>query len=146
MGATLASYAPIYALNQSAAATLSVENIASVLAAAGVDKLDYSVSVTGNLFGSYAGTALGLAAPNLYSIGFDTSTPGLKSGTVFVNSTSLAAEHASFSFPVSFMVSVPEPATLSLLLLGGALVLLVRAEAAAVAQGRAKGCRAEAQK
>ncbi len=63
MGATLASYAPIYALNQSAAATLSVENIASVLAAAGVDKLDYSVSVTGNLFGSYAGTALGLAAP-----------------------------------------------------------------------------------
>lgn len=116
MDAALAPIDLTYQLNDSAAALLSVENIADVLATLGADELDYTISVTGDLFGSYAGTALALDGANQYAIGLDTSTLGQKTGTIFVNSNSLAAESASLSFPVSFNV-VPEPTTLTLLLL-----------------------------
>lgn len=124
MDAELAPYDLTYQLNDPAEAVLSVENIAQVLAAAGADELDYTISVTGDLLGSYSGSALALDDADLYSIGFDTSTPGLKSGTIFVQANSFAAEHASFEFPVSFtVVAVPEPASLTLLLLGAAALL-----------------------
>ena len=121
MDASLSPIALTCSLNQPAAATLAVENIANVLAAAGADELDYTVSVTGDLFGSYADTAWALAGANLHSIGLDTSTPGLKSGTVLVTSSSFAAENASFSIPVSYVVTVPEPATAALLIVGAAV-------------------------
>lgn len=121
MDAEIESPDPVYALDEVAELELSVENIASVLAIAGADELDYTVSVTGDLFGSYSDTAFALSGANLHSIVLDTSTPGLKTGTVFVHSDSLAVENGSLSFPISFTV-VPEPMAGALLILGAALL------------------------
>ncbi len=121
MDAAILPFDLIYQLNESAEILLSVENIADVLAAAGADELDYIVSVTGELLGSYADTAFALEGANLHSIFLDTSTPGIKTGTILVNSTSFAVENASFEFPISYTV-VPEPTAVALLMLGIALL------------------------
>lgn len=122
MDAEIAADDLVFDLNESGELTLSVENIADVLAAVGADELDYTVSVTGDLSGSFADTALALDGANLHSILLDTSTPGVKFGTVLVNTTSQAAENAAFTFPISYTV-LPEPGTLSLLVLVGAVLI-----------------------
>lgn len=81
-----------------------VENIANVVAAAGADELDYSISVSGDLSGSASGTSFALAGANSHPIGLDTATTGSKSGVITVSSSSQAAGNALVTIPISFTV------------------------------------------
>ena len=110
MDAVLGSFATSYTLGQAAQVMLSVENIADVVGALGADELDYSISVSGDLLGSYIDTDLALGGGNSHSILLDTSTAGLKSGVITVESSSLSVENSLFTFPVSFEVESIEDA------------------------------------
>ncbi|MEQ8211617.1 MAG: hypothetical protein RH917_17455 [Lacipirellulaceae bacterium] len=81
-----------------------VENIANVVAAAGADELDYTISVSGDLSGAGSGTSFALAGANSHPIGLDTATTGNKSGVITVSSSSQAAGNALINIPVSFTV------------------------------------------
>ncbi|QDT00847.1 dockerin type I domain-containing protein [Adhaeretor mobilis] len=81
-----------------------VQNVANVVAAAGADELDYSISVSGDLFGSASGTGFALAGANSHSIGLDTSMTGTKSGVITVTTSSQGAANALVNIPVSFTV------------------------------------------
>ena len=84
---------------------LTVTNTAPALVAAGADVLDYSYSGTGAISGSGAATGLPALAPgNVHSLALDTATPGMKSGTVDVNSTSQEVADGSASPTVSTTV------------------------------------------
>lgn len=74
---------------------VDVANVAPVSAAIGADELDFTVSGAGAIVGSTGGTVAALAAPLRRSLGFDTSTPGLRAGTISVNATSQAAADAT---------------------------------------------------
>ena len=84
--------------------SVTVENIANVLAAVGADELDYTISTTGDLTGAFAGTDFALGGGNQHLVEFDTATTGMKSGTLTVTSSSLAAENALFSLPITYEV------------------------------------------
>ncbi len=88
---------------------VTVTNTANVVAAIGADELDYSLSTSDSLSGSYsnqvdlAGDLLG----NVYMVGLDTSTTGIKSGMITVTSTSQGVENGTIEIPVSFLVVLP---------------------------------------
>jgi len=74
-----------------------VNNVASVVAANGADELDYSLNVLGeigSLIGATAGTDPALGSGNLHQLALDTSTPGVKSGSILVSSSSRASPMA----------------------------------------------------
>jgi len=81
-----------------------IENIADVVAALGADELDYSLSVTGDLSGNASGSILALAGSDIQQISFDTSSVGMRSGTLTVSSSSQAVANGLFSLPISFEV------------------------------------------
>lgn len=81
-----------------------IENVAQVVGVLGADELEYTLSTSGDLTGAHSGTLLALAGEVAHAIGLDTSTPGMKSGTLTVSSTSEAAENALFTLPISFEV------------------------------------------
>jgi hypothetical protein len=83
---------------------VAVENIAQVVATLGADELDYTLTVTGDLFGGTSGMALALQGGNIHPITLDTSSAGSKMGLLTVSSISQAVEHGLFSFPISFEV------------------------------------------
>lgn len=84
---------------------VTVSNAANVLQPIGADELDYSVTTSGNLFGSFFNQLdMALGGGNLHQILLDTSTPGLKSGTIFVQSGSPAVQNGQLQFPISFEV------------------------------------------
>ncbi len=94
---------------------VTVSNAADVLAAIGADELDYTISTTTSdlsLIGSASGTDLALGGGNVHSIQFDTSTPGIKSGTIEVSTSSLAAENTLIQIPVSYEVIAAVPDTI----------------------------------
>jgi hypothetical protein len=104
MQVQVASIPPTVGLGAASSVSVLVQNIASALVAAGADELDYMLSVTGDLIGGAAGVANPLAAANAHQIALNTSTPGLKSGTINVVASSQGAANAIFSMPVSFTV------------------------------------------
>jgi len=85
----------------------TVSNLASVVAAIGADELNYTLSVTGDigsLIGPDNGVDLALGPGNLHQIAFDTSSPGMKSGSILVVSGSPGVEHRSLSLNIMFEV------------------------------------------
>lgn len=86
---------------------LSVSNVAPVVAALGADELDYSLSLVGG-FGSLLGEAVGtdaaLGSANLHQISLDTSTLGVKSGTIQITSNSPGVANGLMNFNVMFEV------------------------------------------
>ena len=81
-----------------------VENIADVLTANGADELDYTLSVSGALFGGVSSFDLALGGGSTHQITLDTSLLGLQSGMVTVASTSQSVGNPLFNFPISFTV------------------------------------------
>jgi len=87
---------------------VTVHNAANVVAPHGADELDYSVTTSGDLVGSYFNQMdLALGGANVHQIQLDTSTAGLKNGTIFVQSASQAAQNAMIEIPISFEVLDP---------------------------------------
>lgn len=79
------------------AVPVTVANSAPVATANGADELDYTVTGNGWISGLASGIATATFAGNAHSLVFDTSSPGLKTGSVSVSSTSQSAASASFS-------------------------------------------------
>ena len=105
MNALLSSTLPTTInLNDTVALDVLVKNIAAVIAAVGADELDYSLSVSGDLFGSAADIDLALGGGNTHQVTLDTASVGLKSGTITVESTSLAAANSLIEIPINFEV------------------------------------------
>jgi endonuclease/exonuclease/phosphatase family metal-dependent hydrolase len=104
MGAVLGEVPETLNVGKAFELDVTISNLASVVAAAGADELDYTMTVSGDLFGSAAGTVTALSDGDLQHVTLDTSTPGLKSGTVILHSTSRAVQNPSLLLPVSFEV------------------------------------------
>ncbi len=86
---------------------LTVSNAASVVAPNGADELDYSVTTAfgGAVSGSFFNQVdLALGGGNLHLLTLDTSTPGEKTGTIFVQSGSQGVQNAAIQLPISYQV------------------------------------------
>ena len=108
MDASLLAPAPsMVDLNDIVSVDALVENIADVLAAAGADELDYTLNVSGDLTGGgVIDSTLALSGGNTHEVFLDTSSLGLKSGTITVASSSLAVENSLFEFDIDYEVLV----------------------------------------
>ncbi len=104
MDAQLATVPPTVSLGATIDVDLLVENIASVVASLGADELDYTIGVSGDLFGGTTGIDIALGGGNTHPITLDTSVAGARSGTITVSSASQSVANALFNFPVSFTV------------------------------------------
>lgn len=87
-----------------ASVKVQVENVAPVIAVAGADKLDYSITGTGVVTGTASGTDWALNGGNTHAITLDTSMAGARSGLVQVNSTSPAVQDGSYNQSVNLVV------------------------------------------
>lgn len=85
---------------------LTIFNDADVVIASGADELDYSLNVMGDLtpLGSLFGTDNALGGGNLHEILFDTSSLGLKSGSIEITTSSKSAANSLITIPISFEV------------------------------------------
>ena len=83
---------------------VTVSNAADVLAAIGADELDYTLSATGSLSGSASGTDAALAGGDVLQVLFDTSSPGLKTGSIVVSSGSQGVANGYVEIDVSYEV------------------------------------------
>jgi hypothetical protein len=82
-----------------------VANAAPVAVSIGADGLDYTLTTSGSLSGGASVTGLPAASQsNLHTVTVNTSSPGLRSGTIFVNSSSQEVANGSFSQAVSVQV------------------------------------------
>ncbi len=106
MSATLASALPgTINLNDVVNLDVLVENVASVLVAAGADELDYTLNVSGDLIGGgITDLDLALGGGNTHQVTLDTTTLGMKSGTITVSSSSQSAANSLVNIPISFDV------------------------------------------
>lgn len=85
--------------------TVSVTNTAPALVAAGGDELNYSVFGTGDVTGSANMNGLAALGPtNQHTMSINTSTPGVRGGTVNASATSEEAGNGSFTQNVSTTV------------------------------------------
>jgi hypothetical protein len=84
---------------------LTVSNAANVVAANGADELDYSLTTSGDISGSFLDqTDFALGGGTTHLVAFDTSTPGLKSGMITISSASQAVQNGLIHIPVSYEV------------------------------------------
>ena len=84
---------------------VTVTNAAPVLAAIGADGLNYTVSSAGAVSGSASGTNLAALSPgNTHMLSLATGAPGVSSGTVSANSSSVGVASGSFAQGVSTTV------------------------------------------
>jgi endonuclease/exonuclease/phosphatase family metal-dependent hydrolase len=84
-----------------------VNNVAFVVAANGADELDYSLNIVGevgSLIGAPTGTDQALGSGNLHQLALDTSTPGVKSGSIVISSSSPGVANGTVSIDVVFEV------------------------------------------
>lgn len=95
------------ALGEAFSLDVAVANAAAVVAAAGADELDYTLSTSGDLSGAFSGTLEALAADALHEVLFDTSNLGMRSGILTVSTSSEAAANALFELPISYEVIAP---------------------------------------
>lgn len=111
MGVQLATVPPIVTMGASISLGVTVSNIASVVAAIGADELDYTLSVSGDLFGGASGIDFALGGGNLHQVTLNTSMAGMKSGVITISSSSQGAANALQTFPINFeVVSLSQPA------------------------------------
>ncbi len=95
-------------LGQAFNLNVAVNNAANVIAAIGADELDYSLTTSGSVSGTFLNQVdLALGGGNSHSIAFDTSTIGLKSGVITITSTSQGVEGGLVTIPISFTVVLP---------------------------------------
>jgi hypothetical protein len=84
---------------------VTVSNAANVVAANGADELDYSLTTSGNVTGSFLNqTDMALGGTNTHMIGFDTSTAGMKSGLITITSPSQQVQNGLITIPISYQV------------------------------------------
>lgn len=110
LDAVAGNYPPTFNVGQEFNFELTVSNAANVVAAIGADELDYSISwefgdpfiEIGNDY--FAQMDLALGGGNMHLIGFDTSTPGMKSGMITVASGSQGVKNPLVEIPISFEV------------------------------------------
>ena len=107
MGVEVAAMPTTVTLGASITVGITISNIANVVAVNGADELDYTLSVSGDLFGGATGSDFAFGGGNVHQVGLNTATPGVKSGVITVSSTSQGAAHALQTFPVSFEVLAP---------------------------------------
>jgi hypothetical protein len=82
-----------------------VSNSAKVVAAIGADELLYSLTVSGDLFGSYLNQMdLALGGGNTHSVRLATATPGMKSGQITITSPNQMVQNALITIPVNYEV------------------------------------------
>jgi hypothetical protein len=87
---------------------VTVNNAANVMSVNGADELDYSLIAAGDVSGSFLNQMdLALGSGNTHLVALDTSTPGMKSGTITITSTSQAVQNGLVSIPVSYQVLPP---------------------------------------
>ncbi len=94
----------ILAVGESFDLELFIRNAANVGSPNGADELDYVFTTTGDLFGGGSGVRLALDPSDTRSISLDTSTAGLKSGTIVVSTTSQGAANPEIFIPISYQV------------------------------------------
>jgi hypothetical protein len=88
---------------------VTVSNAANVLAAIGADELDYSLTTSGAVSGTFFDQFdLALGGGNTHLVTLDTSAAGIKSGMITIASTSQAVQNGLVNIPVNFHV-VPLP-------------------------------------
>jgi hypothetical protein len=104
MDAQLAPIPPTVSQGALVNINVMIENIANVLTSNGADELDYTLSVSGDLFGNATGTDFALGNANTHQVTLDTSAMGPRNGTITVTSSSQAVANGFFSFPVNFTV------------------------------------------
>jgi hypothetical protein len=86
---------------------VAVTNAASVVAANGADELDYSLTTSGDLAGSFLDQIdAALGGGNMHLVRLDTATPGMKSGIITIASSSQQVQNGLIEIPVSFEVLV----------------------------------------
>ena len=107
LGVELAAVPPVVTLGASISLDVTVSNLANVVAAIGADELDYTLSVSGDLFGGASGVDLALGGGNLHQVTLNTATTGLKSGVITLSSGSQGAANALQTFPINFEVAAP---------------------------------------
>ena len=110
MDVQLATVPPTANLTDVIDIDVSVENTAQVVSSLGADELDYTLSVSGDLFGGISDTAIALAGGNIHRITLDTTTACAKNGMLTVSSISQVVANGLFSFPINFDVLAEENA------------------------------------
>lgn len=84
---------------------VTVNNSANVVAAIGADELNYSLTTSGNVSGSFLNQIdQALGGSNAHAVVFDTATLGMKTGLITVTSTSQGVQNGSFTLPISYLV------------------------------------------
>jgi hypothetical protein len=87
---------------------VTVSNIAPVIAVIGADELDYSLTTSGSISGSFLNQMdAALGSGNMHNVSLNTSTLGAKTGTITVTSTSQGVQNGLINIPVSFTVVLP---------------------------------------
>jgi hypothetical protein len=95
-------------LGSMAELSVTVSNAASVVAAIGADDLDYSLTTSGAVTGSFLNqTDPALGGDNVHLVSLDTSSIGMKSGTISIMSPSQGVENGTIDVPVNFLVVLP---------------------------------------
>lgn len=84
-------------------APVTVTNVANVVATNGADELDYSITSSA-LPGSITGVEPALGGGITHDIGLDTSSPGIKSSTINVNSSSQSVMNGSYAGNANYTV------------------------------------------
>jgi hypothetical protein len=107
MGVELSAIPSLVTLGSSVSLDVTISNIANVVAPIGADELDYTLTVSGDLFGGASGVDFALGGGNIHQVTLDAASPGLKSGVITVTSSSQGAANALQSFLVNFEVVTP---------------------------------------
>jgi hypothetical protein len=92
-------------LGQEFSLAITVSNAANVMAIIGADELDYSLTASGDVSGSFLDQMdLALGGGNMHLVALNTSTPGMKSGMITIASNSQAVQNGLVTIQVSYQV------------------------------------------
>jgi hypothetical protein len=98
MSAVAGSIPAILDLGQSFNLSVNVSNAANVVAAIGADELNYSLTTSGSISGSFLNQVdMALGSVNAHMVGFNTTTIGMKTGTISVVSTSQGVQNGTIN-------------------------------------------------
>ncbi len=105
VGFVIDTPAPTYTLGQTVSLSLSVQNIADVVAVVGADELDWVVSLSGDLSGGGSGSLLADGSSAMLSLTLDTVTAGVRSGLVTISSPSPGVANGFAQIPLMWEVA-----------------------------------------
>jgi endonuclease/exonuclease/phosphatase family metal-dependent hydrolase len=99
------SVPPTLAVGQEFDLVVTVLNAANVLTPLGADELDYTLTASGDVSGTFLNQVdPALGEGNTHLVTLDTSTLGMKSGTITVSSESQAVQNAVINIPINYQV------------------------------------------